>query len=103
MVFCYAKLLVQNTHKWLKRIEKPAANLERRGNTKNQRRHRRRWFQYPGWDSNPHGLEGHWILSPARLPIPPPGHLFADAKLQKIYFFCKDSGVIFSIKIFASK
>ncbi len=23
------------------------------------------------WDSNPHALNGHWILNPARLPIPP--------------------------------
>ncbi len=28
---------------------------------------------YPGWDSNPHSFEGNRILSPARLPIPPPG------------------------------
>ena len=23
------------------------------------------------WDSNPHVLWGHWILNPARLPVPP--------------------------------
>ena len=28
---------------------------------------------YPGWDSNPHSLWGQRILSPSRLPIPPPG------------------------------
>ncbi len=28
---------------------------------------------YPGRESNPHGLNGHRILSPACLPIPPPG------------------------------
>ena len=26
---------------------------------------------YRKWDSNPHDFKGHWILSPARLPIPP--------------------------------
>ena len=30
---------------------------------------------YPGRDLNPHGLNGHRILSPACLPIPPPGQL----------------------------
>ena len=28
----------------------------------------------PGWGSNPHEDNPHRILSPARLPIPPPGH-----------------------------
>ncbi len=28
---------------------------------------------YPGRESNPHTLQ-YWILNPARLPIPPPGH-----------------------------
>ena len=28
-------------------------------------------FWYQRWDSNPHGLFTHWILSPARLPVPP--------------------------------
>ena len=28
---------------------------------------------YPERESNPHGLNGHRILSPACLPIPPPG------------------------------
>ena len=27
----------------------------------------------PKRESNPHGFKGHWILSPARLPIPPSG------------------------------
>ncbi len=26
---------------------------------------------YRRWGSNPHVLNGHWILSPARLPVPP--------------------------------
>ncbi len=30
-------------------------------------------FLYPGRDLNPHGRDGHRILSPACLPIPPPG------------------------------
>lgn len=29
----------------------------------------------PGRDSNPHGPEGHVILSHVRLPIPPPGQI----------------------------
>ncbi len=28
-------------------------------------------FEYRRWDSNPHALNGHRILNPARLPIPP--------------------------------
>ncbi len=32
----------------------------------------KRGFLYPGRESNPHVFKGHWILSPARLPIPPP-------------------------------
>ncbi len=51
MEFCYAKfgsLLVQNSHKWLKRIENPAANLEQEATQKKQRRHRRRWFRTQG-------------------------------------------------------
>ncbi len=31
-----------------------------------------RWC--PGWGSNPHAFRGRRILSPLRLPIPPPGH-----------------------------
>jgi hypothetical protein len=31
-------------------------------------------LKYPGPGSNRHDRNGHWILSPARLPIPPPGH-----------------------------
>ena len=30
--------------------------------------------QYPGRDLNPHSRNGHRILSPACLPVPPPGH-----------------------------
>ena len=29
------------------------------------------WYEYQRRDSNPHDLNGHWILNPARLPIPP--------------------------------
>ena len=30
--------------------------------------------KYPGRESNPHDRNGHRILSPACLPVPPPGH-----------------------------
>ena len=30
-------------------------------------------LQYPGRESNPHGRNDHRILSPACLPVPPPG------------------------------
>ena len=38
------------------------------------------YFEYPGPGSNRHDRNGHWILSPARLPIPPPGHSFKNIK-----------------------
>ena len=31
-------------------------------------------FPYPGRESNPHCRNGNRILSPACLPVPPPGH-----------------------------
>ena len=31
------------------------------------------FIKYPGWDLNPYDRNGHRILSPACLPIPPPG------------------------------
>ena len=34
----------------------------------------------PGWGSNPQDFRGRWILSPLRLPIPPPGRLSCRAK-----------------------
>ena len=33
-----------------------------------------RYEQYPERDLNPHNRNGHRILSPACLPVPPPGH-----------------------------
>ena len=49
---------------------------------------------YPGRESNPHVCWGHWILSPARLPIPPPGRelgcksisFFSNSKQNDIFF-----------------
>ena len=41
-------------------------------------------FLCPKRESNPHGFKGHWILSPARLPIPPSGLGWA-AMPQKDY------------------
>ncbi len=38
-------------------------------------------FLYPGRDLNPHGLYGHRILSPACLPVPPPGHRLFDSQI----------------------
>ena len=35
---------------------------------------------YPERESNPHGRNGHRILSPACLPIPPPGHVGVNLK-----------------------
>ncbi len=35
---------------------------------------------YRRWDSNPHGFKGHWILSPARLPVPPLLQIFHQIK-----------------------
>src|SRR6185312_6736177 len=35
-----------------------------------------------GGDSNPHGLL-HWILSPARLPVPPPSRLRQNLTVSK--------------------
>ena len=51
-------------------------------------------FVYPGRESNPHVFKGHWILSPARLPIPPPGRelgcksisFFSNSKQNDIFF-----------------
>ena len=51
-------------------------------------------FLYPGRESNPHVFKGHWILSPARLPIPPPGRelgcksisFFSNSKQNDIFF-----------------
>jgi hypothetical protein len=37
---------------------------------------------YPGRELNPHGRNGHRILSPACLPIPPPGRGFS-VKIKK--------------------
>ena len=43
---------------------------------------------YPGRDLNPYGRDGHWILSPACLPIPPPGpiivHVLPNDTLSNI-------------------
>ena len=54
----------------------------------------KRGFLYPGRESNPHVFKGHWILSPARLPIPPPGRelgcksrsFFSNSKQNDIFF-----------------
>jgi len=36
---------------------------------------------YPGRDLNPHNRNGHRILSPACLPVPPPGHPFKELSI----------------------
>ena len=38
--------------------------------------HQINWYERG--DLNPHDHNGHWILSPVRLPIPPRSHLFKD-------------------------
>gem|GEM_PF-1956669 len=38
--------------------------------------------QYPGRDLNPHSRNGHRILSPACLPVPPPGQKIRALKLK---------------------
>ena len=45
---------------------------------------------YPGRESNPHVFKGHWILSPARLPIPPPGLVKTVAKVA---LFCHSPNI----------
>ena len=51
-----------------------------------------KWCRRRG--SNPHGFRGHWILSPARLPIPPHRHdVFFDDKRRRIYASCGDGKV----------
>ena len=39
-------------------------------------------LMYPGRDLNPYGRDGHWILSPACLPIPPPGPIIVNVSLN---------------------
>ena len=51
----------------------------RRGVRKRKGSAVRSLFSCPKRESNPHGFKGHWILSPARLPIPPSG-LIGDCK-----------------------
>ncbi len=48
--------------------------------TKNPRKPRpsRVFAMYPGRESNPHSLSGNRILSPACLPVPPPGQLLVE-------------------------
>ena len=47
-------------------------------------------FSCPKRESNPHGFKGHWILSPARLPIPPSGQGWAHAGRQiELQSYCK--------------
>ncbi len=38
---------------------------------------------YRKWDSNPHDFKGHWILSPARLPVPPFRYSERMAKVKR--------------------
>ena len=51
------------------------------------------FFACPERGSNPHVFKGHWILSPARLPIPPSGQGMVsgetDCKFTVISGFCK--------------
>ena len=52
-----------------------------------------RGLEYPGRELNPHGRNGHRILSPACLPIPPPGQKcggkikknVGDLKIKSVY------------------
>jgi hypothetical protein len=44
-------------------------------------------FLYPGSESNRYGRNGHRILSPACLPVPPPGHLgISDFEISNFQF-----------------
>ena len=48
---------------------------------------------YPGRDLNPYGRDGHWILSPACLPIPPPGPIIVHDSLNGTLSNIKRNGV----------
>ena len=48
---------------------------------------------YPGRESNPHVFKGHWILSPARLPIPPPGLVKIVKTVAKVALFCHSPNI----------
>lgn len=39
----------------------------------------------PGWDSNPQVRKGQRILSPSRMPIPPPGLNFLFARNCEVF------------------
>ena len=43
-------------------------------------------YPYSGRDLNPYGRDGHWILSPTCLPIPPPERKQKNADRQR---FCR--------------
>ena len=48
------------------------------------------YSQYPGRDLNPHNRNGHRILSPACLPVPPPGQYSEEHFLQfPLRDFCR--------------
>ncbi len=39
------------------------------------------------WESNPHSQEGNWILSPARLPVPPQRQLIQSSHQGRLMGF----------------
>ena len=55
-------------------------------------------LKYLGRESNPH-VRRHWILNPARLPIPPPRLLNWMAKIGKIYKCELGEGIYFLPRI----
>ena len=60
---------LRQTHKW---VLVPSVKSPRFPNLKSAIENPKSdWC--PGWDSNPHAFKGRRILSPLRLPIPPPG------------------------------
>lgn len=57
----------------------------------------------PGRDSNPHGPEGHVILSHVRLPVPPPGQVWLGEPRCPAFGFPKNivwCGKMDSVRIF---
>ena len=49
---------------------------------------------YPGRESNPHFLNENRILSPACLPVPPPGHLLLKIASQKDHLDSKQINLL---------
>ena len=55
---------------------------------------------YPGRESNPHFLNENRILSPACLPVPPPGHLLLKIAPQKDHLDFKQTNLLGSRQVY---